>query len=179
MRQLFTTGDYNSMMERCTGRRQTGVLLKVLLLFPILLNLAANSTAVVDDPFALLRGKWRGTGLMTLKDGTRERLTCNSHYTGSATQLVLSINCASSISKIEMKAKLSEFSGHLRGVWEEKTYRALGTISGNISEGKISFRIAGNLWGKMIVDYSKRRQKVSIETRGISLQTVKINMKRR
>ena len=116
---------------------------------------------------------------MKLRDGTQYRINCTSQYTGSTSQLVLAINCTSSFNKIEMNAKLSEFAGHLRGVWEEKTYRALGTISGNISDKKVSFRIAGNMWGKMIVNYSRSKQKVSIQTRGIPLETVNINMKRR
>ncbi|MGI9350232.1 MAG: hypothetical protein ACR2O3_01605 [Rhizobiaceae bacterium] len=160
-------------------KKQITNLTKILLLMICAFEPIQSSFADINDPFTDLRGKWKGTGLMTLKDGTRYRLNCTSQYTGSATQLVLVINCTSSFNKIEMNAKLSEFAGHLRGVWEEKTYRALGTISGKISEKKISFRIAGNMWGKMIVSYSMNKQKVSIETRGIPLETVKINMKRR
>lgn len=138
-----------------------------------------NTVAKTGDPFVDLRGNWKGSGLMTLKDGSRYRLACTSEFTGSATQLVLAINCTSSFNKIEMSAKLSKFAGYLRGVWEENTYRALGTISGKISENKISFKIAGNMWGRMTVSYSRRQQKIFIKTRGIPLETVKINMRRR
>ena len=78
-----------------------------------------------------------------------------------------------------MRARLSEYSGRLRGVWEEKTFRALGTISGKITKNKINFIIAGNIFGKMNVVYSERRQSVVINTRGIPLENVEIEMRRR
>jgi len=139
--------------------------------------------SVVDaqpkDLFTEIRGKWGGNGTLTLRDGTKERLACSSQYGGSATQLSLIISCRSKVNPITMNAKLSANSGKLLGTWEEKTYKAIGTISGVATENKIKFYIGGNVLGTMTVKYSKRTQDVTIKASNVSLQDVRIRMTRR
>jgi hypothetical protein len=154
----------------------------VLILLSTAIVMAAfddRGLAASDDPFAVLRGKWGGTGTMLLQDGSKDRLVCKAQYTGSSSQLRLAINCKSSSNRIDMKARLSVNGGRLQGVWEEETFKALGTISGTIGENKISFRIAGNVFGVMVVRYSKKRQNISIKTHGVALKDVSIKLGRR
>ncbi len=143
----------------------------------IILSLIGDAFAA--DPFAVLRGKWGGGGKMVLNDGTIDRLNCNAQYTGSSSQLILAINCTSSSNKIKMKARLSSNAGRLLGVWEEDTYKALGTISGKMTEDRITFFIGGNVIGNMVVRYTKRRQNIAIKTKGIALQNVTMTLRRR
>jgi hypothetical protein len=138
-----------------------------------------NSLAADNDPFAVLRGKWGGSGTMSLSDGSKDRLICNAQYSGTSSQLRLVINCKSGSNKIAMKARLSANAGRLLGVWEEETFRALGTIAGIASENKITFRIAGNVLGNMVVRYSKLRQNITIRTQGIALQDITMRLTRR
>lgn len=140
---------------------------------------SAPLKAETKDIFADIRGKWGGSGTMTLKDGEKQRLACTSQYGGSATQLSLVINCKSSSNRIIMNASLSANAGKLLGTWEEKTYSAIGTISGIASKNKIRFYIGGNVLGTMTVKYSKRTQDVTIKASNVSLQDVKIRMTRR
>ncbi|MCP4181835.1 MAG: hypothetical protein GY761_00730 [Hyphomicrobiales bacterium] len=135
--------------------------------------------AADDDPFANLRGNWGGSGKMSLKDGSKERLSCKANYSGSSSQLRLQINCKSNFNTINMKARLSANGGRLLGVWEEETYRALGTIAGKIGEKKITFHIAGNVLGNMVIQYSRSNQNISIKTQGVALQNVKMKLSRR
>jgi hypothetical protein len=137
------------------------------------------AVAADKDPFAVLRGNWGGSGTMLLKDGAKERLTCKARYSGSASQLRLQINCKSNSNKVNMKARLSANGRRLLGVWEEETFKALGTIAGKIDENKITFKIAGNVLGDMVVRYSKSRQNISIKTNGVALQSIKMRLSRR
>lgn len=137
------------------------------------------ATAAVDDLFTDLRGKWKGSGTMTLKDGEKQRLICDAQYSGTASQLRLIINCKSDSNNISMNGQLSANQGNLLGTWREETYKAIGTISGKANDGKITFYIGGNVLGTMTVRYSKRSQNVSIKTTGVSLQDVSIRLTRR
>lgn len=143
------------------------------------LTFSSIGYAYAADPFSTLRGNWGGGGTMTLKDGKKERLVCTAKYTGSSSQLGLLIQCKSSSNAISMKAQLSANAGRLLGTWEEKTYKAIGTISGISSENSIKFYIGGNVLGTMAVRYSKTRQDVSIKTTGVSLQDVNLKLTRR
>lgn len=147
--------------------------------FVVMFSLSGNAGAAETDLFASLRGKWGGSGTMLLKGGEKERLNCTADYSGSASQLRLAINCKSNFNKITMKARLSSNAGHLLGVWEEETYRAIGSIAGIATPSKITFYITGNVFGTMTVRYTKSRQEVSIKTQKISLRDVSITLRRR
>ena len=136
------------------------------------------ASAAGDDPFETIRGKWRGSGTMSFTDGTKQRIACSSQYTGSASQLGLVIACKSSISEITLSARLSANGGNLLGTWEEKTYKAIGSVSGKATENKIRFYIGGYVLGTMTVNYNKSRQQVVISTKGIPLKDLTIAMKR-
>lgn len=158
---------------------------RAIYLFPAILLmvaiLAAHPTVAKEDEdlFESLRGRWGGSGLMYLTDNRKERLVCDAQYTGSATQLRLSIKCRSKFENIDLQATLSASKGRLAGVWEEKSYKAIGTIAGQATKNKINFYVGGNVLGTMLVNYSARRQKVSIETKGIPMQKLQIDMTRR
>ncbi len=134
---------------------------------------------VVKDLFSQLRGKWGGTGIMALSENRKSRIICNAEYSGSASQLVLAINCDSDFEDIKLRARLSRSMGRLSGSWQEEGYNAVGAITGSASDSRLSFRIGGGVNGKMVVDYNARRQTVLIETLGIPLEKIEINMQRR
>lgn len=142
---------------------------------------AANAagTAGEEDLFLKLRGRWGGSGLMYLTENRRERLVCDAQYTGTATQLRLAIKCKRNTNDIDLQATLSANDGRLAGVWREKSYKAVGTISGTATDSEIKFQVAGNVFGSMTVKYTRRRQTVSIETTGIPMQKLQIEMTRR
>jgi len=159
--------------------RTAGLATAVAVAGSLFLSLPAPADAQPKDIFADIRGKWGGNGTLSLRDGTKERLTCSSQYGGTATQLSLLISCRSDVNPITMNAKLSANGGNLLGTWEEKTYKAIGTISGIATDNQIKFYIGGNVLGTMTVKYSKRRQDVTIRASNVSLQDVRIRMTRR
>jgi hypothetical protein len=145
-----------------------------------LLVLAPRSVpqAAAANPFDLLLGSWRGTGYFRLQDGTQERILCNTYYTGGGSQLGMAIRCQSDVSKIEIRSKLSKSGNRITGTWEERTYNAEGTASGNATNDKINLQISGGVTGSMLVSYTSSRQSVSISTQGIPLQSVSITLAR-
>ena len=143
------------------------------------LHAPGSIAAEQEDIFEVLRGRWGGSGLMHLTQNRRERLVCDAQYSGSATQLRIVIKCRSKFENIDLQATLSANERRLAGVWEEKAYKAIGTIAGQAAEGEIKFYVGGNVLGTMTVTYNKRRQKVLIETKGIPMQKLQIDMTRR
>ena len=157
----------------------TAATLKAIVAAVILSTSAAMAEADATEPFALLIGKWKGGGIMAMSDGTRERIVCDAEHSGTALQLRLIIHCVSGERDIRMQANMSSNAGRLLGFWEEKYFNAAGAITGVATGNKISFTVSGNVNGKMIVDYSKNRQKISITTKNVPLSSLKIDMKRR
>jgi hypothetical protein len=135
-------------------------------------------TASAASPFDILLGSWRGSGQIQLTDGRAERLKCNAYYTGGGTQLGMAIRCQSESSNVEIRSKLSQSGSRITGTWEERTFNAQGTASGQASGDKISLQISGGVTGTMQVSYSGSRQSVAISTQGIGLKSVKIDLTR-
>ena len=137
-----------------------------------------DTRAADSNPFDTLLGSWRGSGQIRLADGKMERLKCNAYYTGGGTQLGMAIRCQSETSNVEIRSKLSQSGGRITGTWEERTYNAQGSASGQASGGKISLQISGGVTGTMSVSYSGSSQSVSIATQGIALKSVTIDLTR-
>ena len=129
-------------------------------------------------PFDILLGSWRGSGQIVLDDGRTERLKCNAYYTGGGSRLGMAIRCQSETSNVEIRSKLSQTRGRISGTWEERTYNAEGTASGNATDDKISLQISGGVTGTMQVSFSRSRQSVAISTQNIALKSVKIDLTR-
>ena len=89
---------------------------------------------------------------------------CNAYYTGGGSRLGVAIRCQSEISNIEFRSKLSESGGRITGTWEERTYNAEGTASGQATNGNINLTISGGVTGSMLVSFGASRQSVSIST---------------
>lgn len=151
----------------------------VLLAGLITLAAAPASAAPSVNPFEQLIGKWRGGGIMTMDDGSRERIACDADYSGNSLQLRLSIRCRSGERDIRMSARLSSNAGRLLGFWEEKYFKAAGSIAGKASDNRLDFTVSGNVNGKMIVDYSRARQSVKISTQAVPLRSLDIDLRRR
>lgn len=148
------------------------------LLAAIILSLWPAPRAAAANPFDVLLGSWGGSGQITMADGRRERLKCTAYYTGGGSQLGMAIRCQSESSNVEIRSKLSQSGGRISGTWEERTYNASGTASGQASANRISLQISGGVQGIMQVSYSGSRQSVAISTQGIALKSVTIDLSR-
>jgi hypothetical protein len=90
----------------------------------------------------------------------------------------MAIRCQSESSNVEIRSKLSQSGGRITGTWEERTYNAQGSATGQASTGKISLSISGGVSGTMLVSYSSSRQSVAISTQGVALKSVTIDLSR-
>ena len=167
-------------------KRPTAILTAIRNFFILAAGLAMFTTAATAtmaappvNPFEQLIGNWRGSGLMTMDDGSRERIACNADYGGNSIQLRLSISCKSGERDIRMTARLSSNAGRLLGFWEEKYFKAAGSIAGVAGDDRLDFTVSGNVNGKMVVAYSRTRQTVSITTQAVPLRSLEISMRRR
>ncbi len=145
-----------------------------------LLVVASAGHANAQSIFDTLAGTWSGAGQMRLDNGKSEALKCRAFYTQKdAGGLGLAIRCASASNKIELRASLSQDRGHVDGSWEERTFNAAGTVKGRASAGRINLSITGGTFsGSMNVSITGARQSVLIETDGIGLRAVNINLSR-
>lgn len=145
-----------------------------------LVALALSTRAAAAGPFDTLLGSWGGTGTYKLQDGSAERLRCDAYYTGGGLQLGMVVRCVGEANKIEIRSKLSASGNSLSGSWEERTYNAAGSATGQIAGDRISLSVSGGgLSGTMAVSYSRSRQSVLITTQGIPLQSVNISLSRK
>jgi hypothetical protein len=163
-----------SMIRRISAR----LLAAAALTASILLAQSRHTAADPGNPFDTLLGSWRGTGQIQLRQGKTERLKCNAYYTGGGSQLGMAIRCQSESSSVEIRSKLSQSGGRITGTWEERTFNAQGSASGQASDGRISLAISGAVTGSMLVSYSASRQSVSISTQNIALKSVSIDLTR-
>jgi hypothetical protein len=111
--------------------------------------------------FANFTGSWSGTGQMRLEGGR------------------ISLRCASSASKVELRANLTSNGNRVSGEWEERQFNVGGRASGSANGNNISLAInGGGLNGSMSVTTNGSRQSVSITTENAALKGIQIGLAR-
>jgi len=137
--------------------------------------------AAAAGPFAQLDGTWSGSGSIKLDDGKSERLKCRAYYTpkSGGAAIGLALRCASASNKIELRANLTAESGRVSGSWEERTFNAAGTVTGQASPSQIKLVITGGGFsGSMAVTTTGQNQVISVSTQGVALKGVNISLRR-
>jgi len=118
-------------------------LLAAVVMTALLVLAQEHATQADSNPFDTLLGSWRGSGQIELDGGRMERLKCNAYYTGGGAQLGMAIRCQSETSNVEIRSKLSQSGGRITGTWEERTYNAEGSATGQATSDKMSLQISG------------------------------------
>ena len=104
----------------------------------------AGSAASTGSAFGDLQGSWGGTGTVTYKSGTKERLRCRVQYTQAGpNDLQQALRCASDSYKFQINAYYKHSSGSLSGRWDELVMNLKGTISGSLDNGSINGLLHG------------------------------------
>jgi len=150
------------------------------LLLAVLFAAGGVPQARAETPFEMLAGTWNGSGQIKLENGKSEALKCRAFYTQrDAGGLGIALRCASASNKIELRASLNQDRGAIDGSWEERTFNAAGTVKGRMTPTRINLSIMGGTFsGSMNVSIIGERHSVSIETNGIGLRGVSINLSR-
>jgi hypothetical protein len=158
-----------------------GVLRSKALMLSAVAAVLLPSAAAADNVFATLNGTWSGAGQIRLEGGSTESLRCRAFYTAKddGAGLGLAIRCASTSNKIELRATLTYAGGKIIGSWEERQFNAGGSVTGQATNSRISLSITGGgVSGSMTVSLNGATQSVSIQTDGIGLKAVNINLSR-
>jgi hypothetical protein len=96
-------------------------------------------------PFAGLAGNWTGSGTISMKSGTNERIRCRATYSidpdgNSLTQV---LRCASDSYKFNVDSTVTANAGSISGSWTETTRNATGNVTGSINGPVIEVLVTG------------------------------------
>jgi hypothetical protein len=147
------------------------------------LALAACTHIVFADASSLfkqLAGSWRGLGDVTLADGTRERISCRGYYVlkSGGAGLSLAILCNSPNRELEIRSRVQESARRITGQWEERTFNAMGEVSGSVTGNNLNLSFTGSMAGSISISIKGRRHTVRISTTGTGFKAVSISLMR-
>lgn len=139
------------------------------------------ASAAPQEVFDSMSGFWMGPGRIAFDEGSSEALLCKAYYATAdqTNRLSIVLRCASRSHKIELRAKLAAAGSNLTGTWEERTFNASGTATGQATDGKITLSIdGGGFTAEMLVIQDRGQQSVSITTQGVGFKTVSVSLSR-
>jgi hypothetical protein len=135
------------------------------------------ASRVAASPIEELIGYWTGAGSVTLANGNIERVKCAVTYRVSdgGSQIRQSMRCASADYSINASAELKVKGAQVSGNWEEKTYSAVGQVSGRYNGDGFSLSIQGaNFTAAMTLSLSSCKQSISIHPEGLEVKRISI-----
>jgi hypothetical protein len=142
----------------------------------------APPAAEAAGPFAGLDGYWVGTGTVSLRSGTKERMRCKAQYMVSAegSNLQISLTCDSDTYKYHVNSYANADAGSLSGNWSETTRNVSGSLSGRASPGKLQVRLSagGQFGASMSVALTGNRMSVTVTPKGTSVAGVTASLNR-
>jgi VCBS repeat-containing protein len=126
-------------------------------------------------------GFWTGPGRIEFDAAQSEALRCKAYYTTKEQidHLTMAIHCASVSYKIELRAQLTAQGNKLSGSWEERSFNASGTVTGQIDDKTVSLVVnGGGFSATMLMVHDGAQQTVSITTQGIGFKKVDVCLNR-
>jgi len=90
-----------------------------------------------SGPFAGLAGVWSGGGIVTLDDGSTERIRCRATYAvgNGGNGLNQSLTCASDSYRFNLASNVVASGGSLSGTWSESSRGVNGNLEGRGANG--------------------------------------------
>jgi hypothetical protein len=109
---------------------------------------AAAALVPVDayaGPFTILQGKWVGGGVISMQNGTRERIRCRANYsvTPAGDSLNQVLLCASDSYKFDVDSTVAEQGGAISGSWTETTRNVTGNVTGQVRGPLVQVLVTG------------------------------------
>jgi hypothetical protein len=132
------------------GNRWAFAGLRWLLLAAVALVAASGSgtaSYAQSGPFTGMAGSWSGGGIVTLDDGSTERIRCRANYAVGAggNGLNQDLICASDSYKFNLRSNVMAEGGSLSGTWSESSRGVNGTLEGRGGNG--SFQVLASAAG--------------------------------
>lgn len=111
-----------------TRARNRRLLIAAAVLFAVA---AANSESKAQSgPFAPMAGSWSGGGVVTLDDGSTERIRCRAKYAPIGPTMEMSLTCASDAYKFNLAASVKAEGSAITGSWSEASRNISGSLQG-------------------------------------------------
>ncbi len=129
----------------------------------------AATPASAQSAFAGMHGAWSGSGMISLSDGSKERLRCRASYRVSAGDSTLqqSLRCASDSYKFELSSDVVSEGGRVSGSWSETSRGVSGTLQGRASGGRINVVADSPVFtANIVLTTTGNKQSVSITSQG-------------
>lgn len=107
---------------------------------------ASWQAAQADEALKSLAGYWKGSGTISMKNGTHERIRCRGSYavSESGDAVNQSLLCASDSYKFNVLSNVSETAGGvIKGTWSETTRKANGQLIGRVAGPHIVANVQG------------------------------------
>lgn len=126
-----------------------------------------------------LIGYWSGAGSVTLANGNTERVKCAVTYkvTDNGSQIKQSMRCASTDYSINAQADLTVKGERVSGSWEEKTYSAVGQVTGRYTGGAFQLSIQGASFSAALnLTLSNCKQSINITPQGLEVTKISIGL---
>jgi hypothetical protein len=123
-----------------TSRAAGGLVVSRLVFALVILFVAGvfgSPSYAQSGPFAGMAGNWSGGGIVTLDDGSTERIRCRATYAVGAggSGLNLSLICASDSYKFDLRGNVISSRGALSGSWSESSRGINGNLEGRGANG--------------------------------------------
>ena len=132
-------------------------------------------------PFDSLAGTWSGSGVVSLREGSKERVRCKSNYVvkPGGTNVQLDLVCASDAYKFDMSSNIVIQGDTLVGYWNESTHRVAGKIVGRANGGQIEVRAEGDTFTALLsVTTHGDKQSLVMQSPGSKVESVTIALNR-
>jgi hypothetical protein len=147
-----------------------------------LLAASVSSTASYAQagPFAGMAGIWSGSGVVTLDDGSTERIRCRASYAvgDGGHGLNQTLTCASDSYKFDLKTNVVAEGSSIRGTWSESNRNISGNIEGRGASGSIQV-VASTAGFNANVSLTTRGNRQSVEIKAESLfRSASISLRR-
>lgn len=145
--------------------------------FGLLITTVVRSASA--GPIEEMAGYWTGTGSVTLSSGKAERVKCAVTYkveNGSG-QIRQTMRCASADYSINATTELRVKGSQVSGSWEEKTYSAVGQVTGRYTGNAFVLSIQGaSFTATLNVTLANCKQTINITPQGLEVNRISIGL---
>lgn len=147
----------------------------------VVLSATLAVPAQAAGPFSPFAGSFHGGGAVIGSDGHRERISCraNGSVGADGAELSQSIVCASDSYRLQISGRVVAQGGAVTGQWQESTRGVSGSISGRVSEGRLSGSVAGGSFSAgLSLHASGGRLNFNLRPQGGDVTSVSVSLSR-
>lgn len=149
--------------NRPTGARARNRRLLIAAAVLFAAGIANSESKAQSGPFAPMAGSWSGGGVVTLDDGSTERIRCRAKYAPIGPTMEMSLTCASDAYKFNLGANVRAEGSSISGSWSEASRNISGSLQGRGGGG--NFEVVASAAGfnaNIALRTSGRKQTVTM-----------------